>query len=101
MMTGIEAGKIRKVIVYRLDRISHSVLDFDSVIDVFQKHSVDFVSIMEKFDTETSIGKAMLIIVMIFSQLERETIQQRVTDAYSSCSKRDFYIGVKFHMAFS
>ena len=48
MMTDIEAGKIRRVIVYRLDRISRSVLDFASVIDVFQKHSVDFVSTMEK-----------------------------------------------------
>lgn len=95
MMTDIEAGKIRRVIVYRLDRISRSVLDFANVIDVFQKHSVDFVSTMEKFDTGTPIGKAMLMIVMIFAQLERETIQQRVVDAYSSRSKRGFYMGGK------
>ena len=95
MMTDIEAGKIRRVIVYRLDRISRSVLDFANVIDVFQKHGVDFVSTMEKFDTGTPIGKAMLMIVMIFAQLERETIQQRVVDAYSSRSKRGFYMGGK------
>lgn len=95
MMTDIKAGKIRRVIVYRLDRISRSVLDFANVIDVFQRHSVDFVSTMEKFDTGTPIGKAMLMIVMIFAQLERETIQQRVVDAYHSRSKRGFYMGGK------
>ncbi len=95
MMKDIEAGKIRRVIVYRLDRISRSVLDFANVIDVFQKHNVDFVSTMEKFDTGTPIGKAMLMIVMIFAQLERETIQQRVVDAYRSRSKRGFYMGGK------
>ena len=100
MMADIEAGHIRRVIVYRLDRISRSVLDFASVIDVFQKHSVDFVSTMEKFDTGTPIGKAMLMIVMIFAQLERETIQQRVVDAYQSRSKRGFYMGGKVPYGF-
>ena len=93
LMKDIERGKVRRVIVYRLDRISRSVLDFANVIDVFQKHRVDFVSTMEKFDTGTPIGKAMLMIVMIFAQLERETIQQRVSDAYASRSKRGFYMG--------
>ena len=100
MMADITDGKIRRVVVYRLDRISRSVLDFASVIDVFQKHGVDFVSTMEKFDTGTPIGKAMLMIVMIFAQLERETIQQRVIDAYSSRSKRGFYMGGKVPYGF-
>ncbi len=93
LLDDIEAGRVRRVIVYRLDRISRSVLDFANVIDIFQKHHVDFVSTMEKFDTGTPIGKAMLMIVMIFAQLERETIQQRVLDAYTSRSKRGFYMG--------
>jgi len=101
MMADIEAGKIRRVIVYRLDRISRSVLDFASVIDVFQRYNVDFVSTMEKFDTGTPIGKAMLMIVMIFAQLERETIQQRVLDAYISRSKRGFYMGGKVPYGFA
>ena len=100
LMADVTAGKIRRVIVYRLDRISRSVLDFASVIDIFQKHNVDFVSTMEKFDTGTPIGKAMLMIVMIFAQLERETIQQRVVDAYLSRSKRGFYMGGKVPYGF-
>lgn len=93
LLRDIKAGKANRVIVYRLDRISRSVLDFANLIEVFQKNRVDFISTMEKFDTSTPIGKAMLMIVMIFAQLERETIQQRVIDAYSSRSKRGFYMG--------
>lgn len=101
LLNDIESGRVRRVIVYRLDRISRSVLDFANVIDIFQKHRVDFVSTMEKFDTGTPIGKAMLMIVMIFAQLERETIQQRVADAYISRSKRGFYMGGRIPFGFS
>ena len=100
MLCDIKAGKINRVIVYRLDRISRSVLDFANLIEIFQKNRVDFVSTMEKFDTSTPIGKAMLMIVMIFAQLERETIQQRVIDAYFSRSKRGFYMGGRVPFGF-
>lgn len=101
MMQDVAAGRIGRVIVYRLDRISRSVLDFANVIDFFQKYSVGFSSTMEKFDTESPIGKAMLMIVMIFAQLERETIQQRVIDAYASRSKRGFYMGGRIPYGFA
>ena len=100
LMGDIKAGKIRRVIVYRLDRISRSVLDFASVIEFFQAYHVDFVSTMEKFDTGTPIGKAMLMIVMVFAQLERETIQRRVTDAYRSRSQKGLYMGGKVPYGF-
>ena len=93
LLADIEAGAVRRVIVYRLDRISRSVLDFANIIEIFQKKNVSFVSTMEKFDTDTPIGKAMLMIVMVFAQLERETIQRRVLDAYRSRSRRGFYMG--------
>ncbi len=100
LLRDIEAGKINRVIVYRLDRISRSVLDFANLIEVFQRNRVEFVSTMEKFDTGAPVGKAMLMIVMIFAQLERETIQQRVIDAYSSRSKRGFYMGGRVPFGF-
>ena len=93
LMRDVADGQVGRVIVYRLDRISRSVLDFANVIDVFQRHAVSFTSTMERFDTDSPIGKAMLMIVMIFAQLERETIQQRVADAYASRSRRGFYMG--------
>lgn len=93
MMTDITKGKIKRVIVYKLDRISRSILDFANMMEVFQKYHVEFVSSTEKFDTSTPIGRAMLNICIVFAQLERETIQKRVTDAYYARSKRGFYMG--------
>lgn len=93
MMAQIRRGGVGRVIVYKLDRISRSVLDFAGLINEFQKYGVEFISVTERFDTSTPIGKAMLMIVMIFAQLERETIQQRVVDAYRSRSRKGFYMG--------
>ncbi|MCH5269997.1 MAG: recombinase family protein [Lachnospiraceae bacterium] len=93
MMTDITKGKIKRVIVYKLDRISRSILDFANMMEIFQKYHVEFVSSTEKFDTSTPIGRAMLNICIVFAQLERETIQKRVTDAYYARSKRGFYMG--------
>ncbi len=93
MMNDIRTGKIKRVIVYKLDRISRSILDFASMMEIFQKYHVEFVSSTEKFDTSTPIGRAMLNICIVFAQLERETIQKRVTDAYYARCKRGFYMG--------
>lgn len=93
MMATIRQGGVRRIVVYRLDRISRSVLDFANLISELQKYGVEFVSVTERFDTSTPIGKAMLMIVMVFAQLERETIQQRVVDAYRSRSRKGFYMG--------
>lgn len=95
MIDDIKSGAIHKVIVYRLDRISRSILDFAEMMDLFQKQKVDFVSATEHFDTSTPIGRAMLNICIVFAQMERETIQQRVTDAYESRSQKGFYMGGK------
>ncbi len=101
MMADIRANKINKVIVYKLDRISRSILDFSEMMDEFQKHSVDFISATERFDTSSPMGRAMLNICIVFAQLERETIQQRVADAYDSRSRRGFYMGGKIPYGFS
>ena len=93
MMNDIRAGNIKRVIVYKLDRISRSILDFANMMEIFQKYHVEFVSSTEKFDTSTPIGRAMLNICIVFAQLERETIQKRVADAYYARCKRGFYMG--------
>lgn len=76
---GGQGRGVRRIIVYRLDRISRSVLGFANVIGELLKLSVEFVSITKYFDMSTPIGKTMLMIVTVFSQLERETTQQRKT----------------------
>jgi len=96
----IKAGIIKRVIVYKLDRISRSILDFSNLILFFEEYGVEFVSTTEKFDTSTPVGRAMLNICIVFAQLERETIQQRVSDNYHSRSKQGFYMGGKIPYGF-
>lgn len=93
MANDIVKGKIRRVIVYKLDRISRSILDFANMMEFFEKYKVEFVSCTEKFDTSTPMGRAMLNICIVFAQLERETIQMRVTDAYYAKSHKGYYMG--------
>ncbi|MGM9603073.1 MAG: recombinase family protein [Faecousia sp.] len=93
MLESIRRGEVKRVIVYKLDRISRSILDFATMMAEFQAKNVEFISCTEKFDTSTPMGRAMLNICIVFAQLERETIQQRVTDAYISRSRKGFYMG--------
>ena len=92
LMADIQRGLIKKVVVYKLDRISRSILDFATMMEEFQKYNVEFVSSTEKFDTSTPMGRAMLNICIVFAQLERETIQKRVTDAYYSRCLKGFHM---------
>lgn len=100
MVSDIRAGLISKVIVYKLDRVSRSVLDFSGLMELFQQFGVSFVSATEHFDTSNPMGRAMLNICIVFAQLERETIQQRVIDAYSSRSRKGLYMGGKIPYGF-
>lgn len=67
-----------------LDRFSRSIADFGQLWNVLQAHNVEFVSVTENFDTSTPMGRAMLHIIMVFAQLERETTAERVKDNYDS-----------------
>ena len=84
LMKDVKDGFITKVVVYRLDRFSRSIADFGQAWAKFQEKNVEFISINEKFDTSTPMGRAMLHIIMVFAQLERETIAERVKDNYYS-----------------
>ena len=87
MLADVEKGLIRKIVVYRLDRFSRSIADFGQLWKVLEQYHVEFVSLNEKFDTSTPIGRAMLNIIMVFAQLERETTAERVRDNYYQRAK--------------
>jgi len=95
LIRDIERGLISKVVVYKLDRISRSIIDFAGMMELFGRYNVEFVSATEKFDTSTPMGRAMLNICIVFAQLERETIQKRVTDAYYSRCQKGFHMSGK------
>ena len=75
LLQDIRLGLIKRVIVYKLDRISRSIVDFAKLMELFKQYDVEFVSCTEKFDTSTPMGRAMLNICIVFAQLERESIQ--------------------------
>ena len=79
LIKAVKAHKVDKVLVYKLDRLSRSQKDTLNLIeDVFLKNNVDFVSMSENFDTSTPFGRAMVGILAVFAQLERETIKERM-----------------------
>ena len=93
MMDAVKRGEIKRIICYKLDRISRSVIDFVAMMEILMQYDVEFISCTEKFDTSTPTGRAMLNICIVFAQLERETIQMRVDDAYKSMSRKGFFMG--------
>ena len=93
MMAAVRKHEYKAIIVYRLDRISRSIGDFSNLIQELGRLDVDFVSIREQFDTESPIGRAMMYIVSIFSQLERETIAERIRDNMRELAKTGRWLG--------
>ena len=92
----IDAAKKRKfsaIIVYRLDRISRNVSDFSGLIEELARLDIAFVSIKEQFDTSTPMGRAMMYIASVFSQLERETIAERIRDNMHELAKTGRWLG--------
>lgn len=92
LMSDIEQGVISRIIVYRIDRISRSVLDFAKIYGKLEEHHVEFVSATEQFDTSTPMGKAMLQIIMVFAELERKTIQLRIKDNFYERAKKGLFL---------
>ena len=93
MMEEVRKRKFKAIVVYRLDRISRNISDFTGLIDELTKLDVSFVSIKEQFDTSTPMGRAMMFIISVFSQLERETIAERIRDNMHELAKTGRWLG--------
>lgn len=94
LLRDVAAGKIDKVLVYKLDRLSRSQKDtLELIEDVFLANSCDFESMTERFDTGTSFGRAMVGILAVFAQLEREQIKERMSMGKAGRAKEGRYHG--------
>ena len=93
MMAAAKERKFKAVIVYRLDRISRNISDFSSLIEELARLDIAFVSIKEQFDTGSPMGRAMMYIASVFSQLERETIAERIRDNMHELAKAGRWLG--------
>lgn len=93
LVADIKACKVNVLCCYRLDRISRSIRDFCTLLDDLQRYGVAFVSLRDQFDTSTPMGRAMMFIASVFSQLERETLAERVKDALYEMAKTGRWLG--------
>ncbi len=93
MMQDSHKKKFAAIVVYRLDRISRNIGDFAKLIEDLGDRKIDFVSIREQFDTSSPMGRAMMYIASVFSQLERETIAERIRDNMHELSKTGRWLG--------
>jgi len=100
MMKQVQRGKISKVIVYKLDRISRSLNDFVNILQEFKDHKVEFVSSQESFDTSSPYGELIVKILMVFAEFERTSIINRITQAYAHRSDMGFYMGGRLPYGF-
>ena len=95
LLADAKSNKYNKLICYRLDRISRNIADFSNTYELLNEHDIEFVSVKEQFDTSTPIGRAMLNIAMVFAQLERETIAERIKDNMLALAKTGRWLGGK------
>jgi site-specific DNA recombinase len=93
LRTDIEAGKIDVVVVYKIDRLSRSLMDFSRLVEVFDQHKVTFVSVTQSFNTTTSMGRLTLNVLLSFAQFEREVIGERIRDKFAASRKRGMWMG--------
>jgi site-specific DNA recombinase len=93
LLADIEAGQVDCVVVYKVDRLSRSLLDFARMMQVFEKHRVSFVSVTQQFNTATSMGRLVLNVLLSFAQFEREIIAERTRDKIAATRRKGKWAG--------
>ncbi|RXH23148.1 resolvase [Bradyrhizobium nanningense] len=93
LLAAVQAGKIDVIIVYKIDRLSRSMLDFLNLVELFERHGVTFVSVTQSFNTKDAMGRMALNILVTFAQFERELIGERIRDKVAASRKRGKWMG--------
>ena len=93
LLNDIRAGQIQVVVVYKVDRLSRSIIDFHKMMQEFDKYGCNFVSITQSFDTSNSMGKLTLNMLLSFAQFEREVSAERVRDKIAASKAKGLWMG--------
>lgn len=93
LMDDIKAGKVQTVVVYKIDRLTRSLMDFAKLVEVFDAHGVTFVSITQSFNTTTSMGRLTLNVLLSFAQFEREVAGERIRDKIAASKRKGMWMG--------
>src|SRR5690349_18041681 len=89
----IEHSEVDVVVVYEIDRLSRSLMDFAKLVEVFDRKSVTFVSVTQSFNTTTSMGRPTLNVLLSFAQFEREITGERIRDKFAASKKKGMWMG--------
>ena len=93
LIADVEDGLVDIIVVYKIDRLSRSLMDFAKLVEVFDRNNVTFVSVTQSFNTTTSMGRLTLNILLSFAQFEREVIGERIRDKFAASRKRGMWMG--------
>jgi site-specific DNA recombinase len=93
LLADIEARAIDVVVVYKVDRLTRSLMDFAKIVEVFDRHGVSFVSVTQAFNTTTSMGRLTLNVLLSFAQFEREVTGERIRDKIAASKKKGMWMG--------
>lgn len=93
LLRDIEPGRVDLVVIYKIDRLTRSLLDFVRLVDVMDKYGVSFVSVTQAFDTSDSMGRLVLNVLLTFAQFERELMSDRVRDKKAAMRKKGLFAG--------
>ncbi|EAQ26830.1 recombinase family protein [Roseovarius sp. 217] len=93
LLTDVEDGLVDVVVVYKIDRLSRSLMDFSKLVEVFDRNGVTFVSVTQSFNTTTSMGRLTLNILLSFAQFEREVTAERIRDKVAASRKKGMWMG--------
>ena len=93
LLADIKEGKVQTVVVYKIDRLTRSLMDFSKLVEIFDEHGVTFVSITQSFNTTTSMGRLTLNVLLSFAQFEREVSAERIRDKILASKKKGMWMG--------
>ena len=93
LLKDIERDRIDIILVYKIDRLSRSLMDFAKLVEVFDRQKVTFVSVTQSFNTTTSMGRLTLNVLLSFAQFEREVIGERIRDKFAASRKKGMWMG--------
>lgn len=93
LLQDIAAGQVDLVVVYKIDRLTRSLMDFAKMVEVFDRHSTSFVSVTQHFNTTTSMGRLTLNVLLSFAQFEREVTGERIRDKIAASKQKGLWMG--------
>jgi DNA invertase Pin-like site-specific DNA recombinase len=93
LLADIKADKIHIIVVYKIDRLTRSLMDFAKLVEVFDQHQVTFVSVTQSFNTTNSMGRLTLNVLLSFAQFEREVTGERIRDKIAASKKKGMWMG--------